>query len=223
MNILVVDIGGNNVKVLASGVPERRKIPTPGGMTPARLVEDVLDATADWDYEAVSIGYPGAIEDGHIIRDPKNLGEGWVGFDFTAAFGRPTRVINDAAMQALGSYHGEEMLFLGLGTGLGAALILGGRLQPLEIAHLPYRKGRSYEHYLGKRGLERLGRKKWERRVHDVVERFHRAFLVDYVVLGGGNARLLEKLPEHARRGSNDLAFEGGFRMWSEESLPRPK
>lgn len=223
MKTLVADIGGNNVKIIATGVEKRRKIPSGPELVPAGMVSAILATSSDWDYDTVSVGYPGVVEDGRVVAEPKNLGPGWIAFDFENSFGRPVRIINDAAMQALGSYQGEEMLFLGLGTGLGSALILGGRIQPLEIAHLPYRKGRTYEEYLGRRGLERLGRRKWERRVHDVVERFRAAFQVDYVVLGGGNAELLDELPKHARLGRNELAFDGGFRLWSEETLPKPK
>jgi polyphosphate glucokinase len=173
--------------------------------------------TEDWSFDVVSIGFPGPVLRGRPVCEPRNLGGGWVGFDFEAAFGRPVRVINDAAMQALGSYEGGRMLFLGLGTGLGSALVVGGRIEPLELAHLPYRK-RTYEDYVGRRGLERLGRKKWRRAVADTVERLREALRPDYVVLGGGNARKLEQLPPGVRAGSNAHAFEGGFRLWGVES-----
>jgi len=185
------------------------------------MVDTIRHATEDWDYDAVSIGYPGPVEGNAVLTEPKNLGQGWVGFDFIEAFGKPVKVVNDAAMQAIGSYNGEEMLFLGLGTGLGSALISHGTLQPLELAHLPYNKGRTYEDYLGKAGLKRRGKKKWREKVFEIVPALCAAFQVDYVVLGGGNVNLLDDLPENARRGGNDLAFEGGFRLWDPDSTIR--
>jgi polyphosphate glucokinase len=185
------------------------------------MVERVEQATAGWGHEVISIGYPGPVEGNRVLVEPKNLGTGWVGFDFEQAFGRPVKIVNDAAMQAIGSYAGDEMLFLGLGTGLGSALITHGALQPLELAHLPYQKGRTYEDYLGKRGLKKRGQKKWRQKVFEIVPALRAAFQVHYVVLGGGNAKLLEELPPHTRRGGNALAFEGGFRLWDPDSEVR--
>src|SRR5262249_18628947 len=170
--------------------------------------------TATWSYEAVSIGYPGPVVHGRILSEPHNLGQGWVGFDFKKAFRRPVRIINDAAMQALGSYRGGRMLFLGLGTGRGSALIVDGVLEPMELAHLPYRKGRTYEDYVGLAGLRRLGKAKWRHHVAKVVQQLKAALEVDYVVVGGGNAKLLKKLPRGAQLGSNAHAFRGGYRLW---------
>ena len=215
MNVLVIDIGGAHIKLLATGQTEALKIPSGSDLTPQRLVADVLEATKDWSYEVVSVGFPGPIEDNKPIREPKNLGTGWVGFDFTAALGRPVKVLNDAAMQALGSYEGGRMLFLGLGTGLGTTLVLDSKtVVPMEAGHLPYRKGRTFEDHVGQRGIDRFGRKKWRRFVDDVVTRLRLAFVADYVVLGGGNVRLLKKLPAQARLGKNENAFRGGFRLW---------
>jgi polyphosphate glucokinase len=178
------------------------------------MVARVLRLTGDLKYDAVSIGYPGVVVHGKIVTEPYNLGRGWVGFDFRKAFGRPTLLMNDAAMQAVGSYEGGRMLFLGLGTGLGSALIVDGTVAPMELAHLPYKRGRSFEDYLGDRGRHRLGAKKWRREVVEVVARLSKALEADYVVLGGGNARKLKKLPKNARLGNNDFAFLGGFRIW---------
>lgn len=215
MRILVVDVGGTHVKVLATGYRSPVKIPSGANMTAAVMVQAVRAAAAAWKYDAVSIGYPGAVLHGKPVAEPKNLGEGWVGFDFRKAFGRPVKVINDAAMQAMGSYRGGRMLFLGLGTGLGSALIIEGILEPMELAHLPYKKGRTYEDYVGKTGLKRLGRKKWRRAVLDVMARLKSAFEITDIVLGGGNAKLLDALPPGVRRGSNANAFVGGFRLWT--------
>jgi predicted NBD/HSP70 family sugar kinase len=178
------------------------------------MVKAVREATSGWDYSAVSIGYPGPVLDGHPMAEPRNLGRRWVGFDFKKAFGCPVKVVNDAAMQALGSYEGRRMLFLGLGTGLGSAMIVNGIIQPMELAHLPYEDGRTYEDYVGARGLKRLGKKKWRRRVEDVIARLQTALEADYVVVGGGNAKLLKKLPKGVRLGDNSRAFQGGFRLW---------
>ena len=215
MRILVIDVGGTHVKLLATAHKKLLKIPSGPKMTPTRMVAAVRAATADWEYDAVSIGYPGPVVRGRPISEPCHLGSGWVGFDFKKAFDRPVKIINDAAMQALGSYQGGRMLFLGLGTGLGSALIVDNVLEPMELAHLPYKKGRSYEDYLGLAGLERLGRKKWQHHVAEVVQQLKAAMQVDYVVLGGGNARLLKKLPPGARLGSNADAFQGGYRLWA--------
>lgn len=214
MKILVVDVGGTNLKVLASGQRKVRKVASGSKMTPRAMVAAVKKLTADWPYDVVSIGYPGYVVRGKPIAEPKNLGRGWVGFDFQEAFGRPVRLINDAALQALGSYSGGHMLFLGLGTGLGSAAIVAGVLEPMELAHLPYKKGKSYEDYLGRRGLKRLGKKHWRRAVKDVVQRLAGALQTDYVVLGGGNAKLLGKLPKAVRLGDNANAFQGGFLLW---------
>jgi polyphosphate glucokinase len=182
-------------------------------MTPQQMVEDVRKAAADWKYDLVSIGYPGAVVDGRILTEPHNLGRGWVGFNFESAFGCPVKLLNDAAMQALGSYKGGRMLFLGFGTGLGSAMIIDGMLQPMELAHLPYRKG-TYEDYVGLRGLEKYGKKQWVKYVFDVTERLTAALEPDDVVLGGGNAKKLKKLPPKCRAGNNANAFLGGFRLW---------
>lgn len=214
MKILVIDVGGTNVKILATDQTEPRKIPSGPTLSAKDMVDQVKQASADWSYEAVSIGYPGFVYRGKPIVEPYNLAPGWVGFDFRKAFGLPVKIINDAAMQALGSYEGGRMLFLGLGTGLGSAFIVDGELEPMELAHLPYKKGRTYEDYVGLRGLERLGKKKWRRAVADVVERLKSALEAEYVVLGGGNAKRLKELPPDCRLGSNANAFLGGFRLW---------
>lgn len=215
MKILVIDIGGTHVKVLATGHRKFVEIPSGPKMTPAKMVATVRAATKGWKYDVVSIGYPGAVVHGRPLTEPHNLGSGWVGFNFRKAFGRPVKIINDAAMQALGRYQGGRMLFLGLGTGLGSALIVENVLEPLELAHLPYQKGRSYEDYVGLAGLERLGKKKWRHHVKEVVKQLKTALQADYVVLGGGNARLLKKLPPGTRLGNNANAFQGGLRLWN--------
>lgn len=219
--ILGIDIGGTHVKVLLHGQSQERKSPSGPKMTPARMVKKVQELARGWHFDVISMGYPGIVLHGRPFAEPRNLGGGWVGFDFREAFGKPVRVINDAAMQAIGSYAGGRMLFLGLGTGLGTALILDRVVEATELAHLPYKKGRTYEDYLGKSGLERLGRKKWERAVSDVTERLKNAFEVQYVVLGGGNARLLRTLPHGARLGDNANAFKGAFRLWLEPGWMR--
>jgi polyphosphate glucokinase len=215
MNVLVVDIGGTNVKILATGQDTRRKFTSGPKLTPAKMVAGVQQLAADWKYEAVSIGYPGPVSRGRIVSEPHNLGRGWVAFDFEATFTRPVKVINDAAMQALGNYEGGKMLFLGLGTGLGAALMVEGIVAPLEVAHLPYLRG-TFEDYVGLRGLERWGKKRWRRCVADVVARLIAALQADEVVLGGGNVKELKTLPPGCRAGTNDSAFRGGFRLWEE-------
>ena len=216
MKVLVVDIGGTNVKILVSRQRTVRKFRSGPELTTKQLVAGVVKAAKGWAYDAVSIGYPGPVSRGTLLEEPKNLGASWVGFDFEKAFGCPVKVINDAAMQALGSYEGGRMLFLGLGTGLGSALIADNVIMPMELAHLPYKKGRSFEDYVGRRGLERLGKKKWRRAVDDVVSRLKAALVADYVVLGGGNAKKLQPLPEGARLGDNAHAFIGGRRLWDE-------
>jgi predicted NBD/HSP70 family sugar kinase len=215
-SILAIDVGGTHVKVLATGQKEPVKIDSGPKMTAKKMVKLVRDATKDWNYSVVSIGYPGPVVHGHPLSEPHNLGGGWVGFDFRKAFGRPVKVVNDAAMQALGIYRGGRMLFLGLGTGLGSAMIVDGILEPMEVAHLPYKKGRSFEDYLGIRGLQRLGKKKWRRYVARIAEQLKNALEADYVVLGGGNAKLLKTLPPGCRLGDNSTAFTGGFRLWEE-------
>ena len=215
LKVLAVDIGGTNVKCLATGQKERRAFPSGKELTPERMVEGVKELANGWKYEVVSIGYPGPVHEGGPAKEPHNLAPGWVGFDFEAAFGCPVKMINDAAMQALGSYKGGTMLFLGLGTGLGSTLVVNGAVVPMELAHLPFRKG-TYEDYLGIRGLKKQGRKAWRKTVSKVVERFISALLLDDVVLGGGNAKKLKKLPAGCRLGANANAFEGGFRLWNE-------
>ncbi len=214
MKILVVDVGGTNVKLLASGQRTVRKFRSGPELTAKQTVASVVEAAKGWKYDAISIGYPGPVSRGTLLEEPKNLGAGWVGFDFEKAFGCPVKLINDAAMQALGSYEGGRMLFLGLGTGLGSALIADQVIMPMELAHLPYRKGRTFEESVGRRGLERFGKKKWRRTVDDVVSRLKAALVADYVVLGGGNAKKLQQLPEGARLGDNAHAFIGGQRLW---------
>jgi polyphosphate glucokinase len=212
--VLAIDVGGSHVKARVFGRREVRQFESGPDMTPRRMVARLHELTGDWTYDAVSIGYPGVVLHGKVVAEPYNLGRGWVGFDFRKAFGRPTRVMNDAAMQAVGSYEGGRMLFLGLGTGLGSAMIVDGVVAQMELAHLPYRKGRSYEDYVGERGRKRLGPKKWRRTVNEVVTQLCTLLEADYVVIGGGNARKLKRLPKNARLGSNDFAFLGGFRVW---------
>ena len=222
LSILVIDVGGTNVKVLATGYKNPIKIPSGPKMTPGKMAKQVREAAADWNYSVISIGYPGPVIHGRPLSEPYNLGSGWVGFNFKKAFGCPVKIINDAAMQALGIYHGGRMLFLGLGTGLGSAMIVDGVLESMEVAHLPYKKGRTYEDFLGLRGLQRLGKKKWRRSVDDMVTELKTALEADYVILGGGNAKLLKKLPRGCQLGSNATAFIGGRRLW-EKSDPRAK
>jgi polyphosphate glucokinase len=215
MKILVVDVGGTHVKVLATSQKKRREFASGPSMTAKQMVSGVLKAAKGWTYDAVSIGYPGPVLRGRPVSEPHNLGPGWVGFDFEKAFGCPVKLLNDAAMQALGSYEGGKMLFLGLGTGLGSTMIVDGIVEPMELAHLPYRKG-AYEDYIGIRGLKRVGKKKWRRYVKDVVARLFSALEPEYVVLGGGNVHKLKVLPPNCRAGENTNAFRGGFRMWKE-------
>jgi polyphosphate glucokinase len=212
--VLAIDVGGSHVKTRVSGHREMRQFESGPTLTPRQMVARVLKQNGDLKYDAVSIGYPGVVVHGKVMTEPFNLGRGLVGFDFRKAFGRPTQVMNDAAMQAVGSYEGGRMLFLGLGTGLGSALIVDGTVAPMELAHLPYKNGRSYEDYVGERGRHRLGAKKWRRVVSEVVAALSKALEADYVVIGGGNARKLKKLPKNARLGNNDFAFLGGFRIW---------
>jgi polyphosphate glucokinase len=223
LKILVIDVGGTNVKVLASGMKEPIKIPSGPTMNPALMVRKVKEAVKGVDYDVVSIGYPAPVVQGRPLREPHNLAPGWVGFNFRRAFERPVKIINDAAMQALGSYKEGRMLFLGLGTGLGSAMISERVLEPMELAHLPYKKGKTYEDYIGLRGLEKLGRKKWSKEVAKVVAKLREALQADHVVLGGGNAKKLEKLPPDCSLGNNRNAFIGGFRMWHEEKASGKK
>jgi polyphosphate glucokinase len=214
MKVLVIDVGGTHIKVRATGQKTHMEISSGPGMTAKKMVAAVRKIIAGWKYEAITIGYPGPVFHGHIVGEPHNLGKGWVTFNFPKAFGCPVKIINDAAMQALGSYEGRRMLFLGLGTGLGSAMIVDGVLEPMELAHLPYKKGRTYEDYVGLAGLKRLGKKKWRRHVNAVVHLLKTALEADYVVLGGGNARLFRKLPPGTRIGDNVNAFQGGVRFW---------
>ncbi len=214
MNILAIDVGGTHVKVLATRHRKPIEIPSGPKMTSRQMVKKVIQETTGWRYSVVSIGYPGPVLHGKPVSEPVNLGGGWVGFDFAKAFGRPVRLINDAAMQALGSYKGGRMLFLGLGTGLGSALIVDGKLEPMELAHLRYKKGRTYEDWVGNAALQRLGKKKWRREVADVITQLQAALEADDVVVGGGNAKLLKTLPKGARLGSNLNAFAGGYALW---------
>jgi polyphosphate glucokinase len=207
MNILVIDVGGTHVKILASGEREKREIESGPTMTARQMVSSVTKLADGWKYEVVSIGYPGPVVDHRPAAEPYNLGSGWIGFDFAAAFGRPAKIINDAAMQALGSYQGGRMLFLGLGTGLGSTLIVDGVVQPMELGHLPYKK-RTYEDYVGLRGLEEFGKK--------AVECLVAALQPHDVVLGGGNAKKLKEMPPLCRLGDNADAFKGGFIMWKD-------
>jgi polyphosphate glucokinase len=218
--ILVVDVGGSHVKILATGRREPRKFVSGPTMTPRQMVAGVKKLTLGWKYDVVSIGYPGLVVHGRPVAEPHNLGRGWVRFDYRAAFGRPVRIINDAAMQALGSYEGGKMLFLGLGTGLGSAVVVDGVVEPMELGHLPYKKG-TYEDYVGQRGLDKRGKKKWRRHVADVVAGFVTALEPDDVVLGGGNVRKLKELPPGCRAGDNANAFVGGFRLWAKPRRSR--
>lgn len=213
MKILVIDIGGTHVKVMATGQETSRAFESGPMMTPKRMVSEIRKLASDWKYEAVSIGYPGLVSGGRIMSEPWNLGKGWTGFDFKKAFNRRVKIINDAAMQALGSYEGGKMLFLGLGTGLGSALIVDGIIEPLELGHLPYKKF-TFEDYVGVRGLQKYGKQNWRCYVTDMVGRLIAAIEPDEVVLGGGNVNNLGELPPGCRAGKNINAFLGGFRLW---------
>ena len=214
LRVLAIDVGGSHVKTRLSSGRQMRQFDSGPRLTARQMVAKVHELTGDWNYDVVSIGYPGVVMHGKIVTEPHNLGGGWVGFDFAKAFGKPLRILNDAAMQAIGSYEGGRMLYLGFGTGLGAALIVEGIVAPMELGHLPFRKGRSYEDYVGQRGRERLGARKWRRGVGEVVKALATVLEADYVVIGGGNARKLRRLPPNARLGNNDFAFLGGFRVW---------
>ena len=213
MNVLVVDVGGTHVKILATGQKELREFTSGPTLTAKQMVAGVKKLAGDWKYDAVSIGYPGPVIRNRPLAEPHNLGRGWIGFDFKAAFKRQVKVVNDAAMQALGSYKGGKMLFLGLGTGLGSALIVAGIVEPMELGHLPYKK-HTFEDYVGVRGYERLGKKKWRKEVANVVTRLVAALEPEDVVLGGGNVKKLKELPPGCRAGNNANAFVGGFRLW---------
>ena len=215
MKVLVVDVGGTHVKLLVSGQDLPRRVDSGPTMTAEMMVNQVAQVAVGWSYDVISIGYPGPVIRGRIVADPHNMGPGWIGFDFERAFSRPVKLINDAAMQALGSYDKGKMLFVGLGTGLGSALIVEGIVVPLELAHMPYRKG-TFEDYVGLRGLKRMGRRKWRKHVDAVIEQFVATFQPDEIVLGGGNLKELKELPPLCRPGSNANAFEGGFRLWEE-------
>ena len=213
--ILAVDVGGTHVKVKVSPASEKREFASGPELTAAEMVAGVRDLTRDWSFDVVSVGYPGPVVHNRPLIEPHNLGPGWVGFDFKKAFKKPVKIVNDAAMQALGSYEGGRMLFLGLGTGLGSAMVVDGILEPMELGHLPFKRDRTFEDYLGAAGLERLGAKKWRHKVAEAVERLTAALEPDYVVMGGGNARRLKELPGNVRLGDNDNAFAGGFELWA--------
>jgi polyphosphate glucokinase len=215
MNVLVIDVGGTHVKILATGEIEKREFASGPKMTAEQMVPEVRKLADGWAYDVVSMGYPGPVLHNRPVADPKNLGPGWMGFDFKAGFGRPTRVLNDAAMQALGDYRKLKMLFLGLGTGLGSTLVVDGVVEPMELGHLPYKKA-TYEDYVGARGLDRLGKKRWRKHVFDVVDRLVAALEPEDIVLGGGNAKILTELPPRCRLGDNANAFKGGFLMWED-------
>ena len=214
--VLVLDVGGTHVKIHATHNGQTIKIPSGPKLTAGQMVKEVNKVTAGWKFDVVSIGFPGPVIKNQPLREPHNLGGGWVKFDFQKAFGRPVRIINDAAMQALGGHHGGRMLFLGLGTGLGSTLVVDKALLPLELAHLPYRKNRTYEEYLGNAGLKRLGEKKWRQHVLTVATLLKNALIAEYVVLGGGNVRLMKRLPRGIERGENKNALIGGQRLWNE-------
>lgn len=218
--VLAVDIGGSHVKILTN-TPDAAPLRVDSGpkMTASQMVEAVKTLASGLHYDVVSVGYPGPTRANKVLLEPAHLGDGWLGADFEASFGKPVKVINDALMQAIGSYDGGRMLFLGLGTGLGAAMILEQVAHPLEIAHLPYRKGKSFEDYVGEDGLERRGKKKWRASVFDVVAKLQAAMLPDYIVIGGGNVEKLDEMPNGCRRGDNSHAFEGGFRLWQDRII----
>ena len=214
MKVLVIDIGGTHIKVASSDHPVPLKIVSGPTLTAAEMTEKVLAATEAWQYDAITIGFPGPVVQDKPAAEPHNLGTGWTSFGYDSAFSKPVRFLNDAAMQALGGYEGGKMLFLGTGTGLGSALIDGGHIIPLELAHLPYKRKKTYEEFIGLAGLERRGKKKWRRSVRDIIERFREAFVADYVLLGGGNAKLMKKLPPSTVIGENSNAIKGGIALW---------
>lgn len=217
MQVLVIDVGGHHVKLLLTGQDQPRKIVSGPTLTPKEMVANVLQTVSDWKFDAVSIGYPGVVLRGKPVAEPRNLGPGWVGFDFEDVFKSPVKLVNDAAMQAIGSYKDKTMLFLGLGTGLGSTMIVDGFIEAMELGHLPYKKG-TYEDYVGLRGLKRLGKKKWRHCVADVVSRLFAALEPDYAVIGGGNAKKLINVPPNCQLGDNSNAFIGGFRLWEKSS-----
>jgi polyphosphate glucokinase len=219
MKVLVIDVGGTNIKVASTDMSVPVKIPSGPTMTAEQMVKDVLAATQRWTYDCISIGYPGPVTHDHPIAEPHNLAAGWIDFPYQKAFGKPIRFINDAAMQALGGYKGGRMLFLGTGTGLGSAMIFDGFVIPLELAHLPYKKGRTYEEYVGLAGLERLGKKRWRESVLDIISRLQAALICDYVLLGGGNAKLMKALPPHVILGANSNAIDGGLKLWQDATI----
>jgi polyphosphate glucokinase len=221
MKILVADIGGTNVKLKHQDEDEVRKFPSGPELTPQQMLQELRAITVGWRYDHVTIGFPAPVVDGKIRREPVNLGTGWLDFDFTEALGRPAYVINDAAMQAVGSYNGGRMLFLGLGTGLGTSMIVNHIIAPMELGHLPYRKGRSFEDYVGNGGLKRMGRRKWQFHVADVVAILQHALLPEYVVLGGGNVKKLDEMPPGCHMGDNNNAFVGGVRVWHDKHVKR--
>lgn len=216
MKVLVIDVGGTNIKLLATGQEEPVKIPSGKLLTPQELIAQVKSNTTDWEYEAITLGLPCPIRNGKPCTEPVNLGPGWLGFDFAAQFDKPIKLINDAAMQALGSYEGGHMLFIGLGTGMGTAIVGVQAIFPLELAHLPYRKKKTFEQYVGDAALQRFGKKRWRMFVDDVVKRLYAAMGVDYIVIGGGNSKQLKDMPDFVRLGTNRNAFKGGFRLWED-------
>ena len=217
--VLVVDVGGSHVKAQASGRRTEVRVDSGPDLTPRQMADRILAVTEGWRYDVVSIGYPGPVVRGRITREPHNLGRGWTRFDFERAFGCPVRLINDAAMQAIGSYQGKGMLFLGLGTGLGTTLIRDHVVIPLEMAHLPYEDGETYEDVVGDAGLKRIGVRRWRRHVANIVALMMNAVVADYTVLGGGNVRLLPTLPPRTRRGANANAIRGGMRLWQDDFI----
>ena len=218
--VLVVDVGGSHVKVRATGEPERRRCDSGAAMTAEEMVKSTLELADGWAYDKISVGVPAPVRRGEVVADPVNLGTGWAGYDYAAAFGKPTKVVNDAAMQALGSYEGGTMLFLGLGTGLGSALVTGGVVQPMELGHLPYKKS-TFENYVSTTALEDRGKRRWREDVARVVEVLTKALEPEYIILGGGNATKLAELPPNTRLGDNENAFAGGFRLWDPEAPAR--
>ena len=217
MNVLVIDVGGTNVKIMATGQADQRRMPSGPGMTAAQMATGVRELAKGWKYDRVSIGYPGVVVRNRPTTEPHNLGKGWVGFDYEGAFKCPVRIVNDAAMQALGGYRGGKLLFLGFGTGLGTTMIVDGVVIPMELAHLPYRKA-TFEDYVGEKALEKYGKKKWRKHVADVIARLTAALEPEDIVLGGGNARNLDELPPRCRIGANTNAFPGGFRLWEDRT-----
>ena len=219
MDILVVDIGGTRVKIRCSGAAETREIASGREMTPQRLTDRVLETADGWRFDGITLGYPGEARGGRPTLEPNHLGPGWIGFDFPSAFHKPVKIVNDAAMQALGSYQGGRMLFLGLGTGLGSAMVIGKAVQPMELSQLPYKDGGTFGDFLRHSGMTRLGVPAWQQELSEIVTLLRAALVADYVVLGGGNARLVDELPPHTRLGNNADAFEGGFRLWRDPEI----